>query len=76
MQKTLTALSLAAGIGIVCCQNATAVPGSGTGVNQAAIAASPLQQAQFAGHHARHGVVKCYREFVVGPYHCHHFWNW
>ena len=37
-------------------------------------AASPLQQAQYAERRTRHGVVKCYREFVIGPYRCNHFW--
>jgi hypothetical protein len=33
-------------------------------------------QAQFAEHQSRHGnVVKCYREFVIGPYRCHYFHN-
>ena len=77
MLKTLATLSLAAAIGIACCQHAGAFPGSGTGVNQAVVVGSPVQQAQFTGHYiSRHGVVKCYREFVVGPYRCHHFWNW
>jgi hypothetical protein len=42
-------------------------------MKQAAIAASPLQQAQYSEHHTRHGVVKCYRTLVIGPYRCHYF---
>jgi hypothetical protein len=72
MQKTLAALSLAAGIGL-CCQSAGAVPGSATAVQVAAAAISPWQQAQYAERRTRHGVVKCYRDFVVGPYRCHYF---
>ena len=34
-----------------------------------------LQQAQFAERPVHHGVVKCYREFVIGPYRCHYFRN-
>jgi hypothetical protein len=73
MQKTLATLSLAVGIGLVCCQNAGAVPASAIAVHEAAAAASPLQRAQYNEYRARRGIVKCYREFVVGPYRCHHF---
>ena len=76
MLKTLATLSLAAGIGMACCQHAGAFPGSGAGANQTEASASLAQQAQFGGHNSRHGVVKCYREFVFGPYRCHHFWTW
>jgi hypothetical protein len=73
MQKTLLALSLAAGVGLVCSQSAGAVPVSATAVKEAAAATSPLQQAQYAERKTRHGIVKCYRDFVVGPYRCHYF---
>jgi len=32
-----------------------------------------VQQAQYAERRTRNGVVKCYRDFVVGPYRCHYF---
>jgi hypothetical protein len=73
MQKTLAALSLATGIGLLCCQSAGAVPADATAVQGAATASSGLLQVQYAERHARHGVVKCYRDFVVGPYRCHYF---
>jgi hypothetical protein len=73
MQKTLLALSLAAGVGLVCSQSAGAVPVSATAVKEAAAATSPLQRAQYAERKTRHGIVKCYRDFVVGPYRCHYF---
>jgi hypothetical protein len=76
MEKILATFSLAVGIGIAACQDAGAVPGGGMNLNQVATAASSVQQAQFVGRRTRHGVVKCYRELVVGPYRCHHFWNW
>jgi hypothetical protein len=76
MQKTLATFSLAVGIAIVACQGAGAVPGGGIGLSEAASAGSSVQQVQFVGRPARHGVVKCYREFVVGPYRCHRYWNW
>jgi hypothetical protein len=75
MRKTLAALIMAAGIAIVCGQSVGAVPGSATSVNQAA-AASPLQLAQYDEFPTRHGVVKCYRDFIIGPYRCHHFRTW
>ena len=71
MKKTLAALSFAAGIGLICCQSAGAVPASAPGVKEAATAASTLQLAQFAERHTRHGVIKCYRDLVIGPYRCH-----
>ena len=55
-------------------KHATAAPANPAALKEAAVAASPLQQAQYAERHTRHGVVKCYREFVIGPYRCHHFW--
>jgi hypothetical protein len=73
MQKTLLALSLAAGVGLVCSQSAGAVPVSATAVKEAATATSPVQQAQYSERRTRHGIVKCYRDFVVGPYRCHYF---
>jgi hypothetical protein len=24
-------------------------------------------------HHRRGGITKCYRDFVIGAFHCHHF---
>jgi hypothetical protein len=76
MQKTLAAVSFAVGIGLICCQSAGAVPASAPAVKDAAAAASPVQQAQYAERHTRRGVVKCYRDFVVGPYRCHRYGWW
>jgi len=73
MHKTLAALSFAAPIGLICCQSAGAVPASAPAVMEAATATSPVQQAQYAERRTRHGVVKCYRDFVIGPYRCHYF---
>jgi hypothetical protein len=76
MQKTLLALSLAAGLGIAATATAGAAPANAPALKEAATAASPLMPAQFAEHRTRHGVMKCYREFVVGPYRCHYIRNW
>jgi hypothetical protein len=74
MQKMLFVASFAAALGLVGVSGAGAVPADATAVKQAATAASPLQQAQYAERRTRRGgVVKCYREFVVGPYRCHWF---
>jgi len=71
MQKMLLALSLAAGLGLACMPSAGAVPADAVAVKEAATAASPLQQAQYAERRARRGgIVKCFRIFVVGPYRC------
>jgi len=74
MRKTLLALSLAAGIGLVC-GSAGAVPLSAPAMKESAAATSPVEQAQYAQYRTRHGVVKCYRTLVIGPYSCHHFHN-
>ena len=76
MRTTLAALSFAAGIGLVCCQSAGAVPAAATAIKEAATAASPLLQAQYRERRTRHGVMKCYREFVFGPYRCHYYRRW
>lgn len=73
MRKTLSAVILAAGISALCSQDAGAVPANATAMREAASAASAMQQAQYAERRTRHGVVKCYRDFVVGPYRCHYF---
>jgi hypothetical protein len=74
MQRTLLAVGLAAGIGLMC-GSAGAVPVSAPAVQEAAAATSPVQQAQFNEYRTRHGVLKCYRDLVIGPYRCHHYRN-
>jgi hypothetical protein len=76
MKKTLVALSVAAGIGLICCQGAGPVPANAPALKEAATAASPVQQAQLAERRTRRGVIKCYREFVIGPYRCHRYGWW
>jgi hypothetical protein len=76
MKKRLVALSVAAGIGLICCQSAGAVPAAAAALKEAAAAASPVRQAQFAARRTRYGVVKCYRDFVIGPYRCHRYRWW
>jgi hypothetical protein len=71
MRKMLFAVSFAAALGLVGVSGAGAVPADATAVKEAATAASPLQQAQYAERRARRGHVKCFREFVIGPYRCH-----
>jgi hypothetical protein len=73
MRRLLVVLSFAAAAGLACSQSAIAAPADAAAMKQAAIAASPLQQAQYSEHHTRHGVVKCYRTLVIGPYRCHYF---
>ena len=73
MRTTLAVLTFAAGIGLICCQSAGAAPVSGTAVQDAATATSPLQQAQYTERKTRHGIVKCYRDLVIGPYRCHYY---
>ena len=72
MRKMLVALSFVAGFGLLYSQSASAVP-SDAMVAKKAATTSPLRQAQYIERHIRHGVVKCYRDFVIGPYNCHYF---
>jgi hypothetical protein len=72
MRTILPALSLAAGIGLMLCQSASAFPANAGAIGQSASAASPIEHVQFYERHTRHGLVKCYREFVVGRYVCRH----
>ena len=73
MRTTLTALGLAAGIGLIFCQSAGATPASPAALKQAATAASTVQQVQYAERRGKRHVVKCYRELVIGPYRCHRY---
>jgi hypothetical protein len=74
MRTTLAALSLAAVIGLTLGQNAAALPANPGAIEQSASAAAPLARVQFYERHTRHGLVKCYREFVIGRYVCRHVW--
>ena len=73
MRTTLAALSVAAGLGLIACQSAAALPVNAGAIQQSATAASSLEQAQFAVRQGRHHITKCYRDFVIGKYACHHF---
>ncbi len=63
-------LALAAGIGLMLCQNASALPANAGALAQSASAARPVEQAQYYVRRTRRGLVKCYREFVIGRYVC------
>jgi len=73
MKKTLAALSLAAGVGLLYSQSANAVPASATAIQEAAAGASAVQQVQYSERRTRRGIVKCYRDLVIGPYRCHYY---
>lgn len=76
MQKTLLALGLAAGLGLVAVQSAGAAPANAPALKEAATANSSVTQVQYAERRTRHGMVKCYRDFVIGPYRCHYYRGW
>jgi hypothetical protein len=76
MRMTLAALSLAAATGVICCESAAAVPARAPAMRAAAAGASPLVHAQYYERHTRHGVVKCYRQFVIGRYVCRRYHAW
>jgi hypothetical protein len=76
MRMTLTALSFAAGLGVIACQSVAALPVAPQAIQQIATAASDVEQAQYAERRGRGTITKCYREFVVGNYACHTYRNW
>ena len=76
MRTMLTALSFAAGLGVIAGQSAAALPVAPAAIQQAATAASNVEQAQYAERRGRGHITKCYREFVVGNYACHTYRNW
>jgi cytochrome c5 len=71
MRTTLAALSLAAGLGIVTCQTAAALPVAPDAIQQTATATTAVQQAQYTERRGKGTITKCYRDFVVGSYSCH-----
>src|ERR1700689_5406022 len=66
MRKTFIGLSIAAGIGLICCQSAGAFPAEPSAIAPAATGAAAVQQVQYAERRTKHGYVKCYREFIIG----------
>jgi hypothetical protein len=76
MRTTLAALSIAAGLGLICCQDAAAFPAASGAIQQSATAASGVEHIQYAERNGRHATTKCYRDFVVGAYACHTYRNW
>ena len=76
MRAKLTTLALAGALSIVCYQSAGAVPTDAAAMKRAAIVASIAQEAQFYARPTRHGVIKCYRRFIVGRPVCRHFYRW
>jgi len=76
MRVTLTGLALAGALSLLCYQSAHAFPADAAAIKHAATAASTVQDAQFYARPTRHGVIKCYREFIVGHPVCRHFYRW
>jgi hypothetical protein len=74
MRKILFAVSLAAGFTALCWQDAGAVPANAAAIPTAAMGAPAVDQVQYAERRTRRGVVKCYRDLVIGPYRCHHYY--
>jgi hypothetical protein len=76
MRATLTGLAFAGALRLVWHQSANAVPADAAAMKQAATVASTAQEAQFYARPTRHGVIKCYREFIVGRPVCRRFHRW
>ncbi len=72
----LSALAFAAGLGIVTCQTAVALPVAPDAIQQMTAATSAVQQAQYAERRGKGTITKCYRDFVVGTYSCHTYRTW
>jgi hypothetical protein len=75
MRKTFFALGLAAGISALSGQDAGAIPADASSLREAATAGSTIERAQYIERRTRHGIVKCYRDLVIGPYRCHHYYG-
>ena len=71
MRTMLAALGFAAGLGVIACQSAVALPVDAGAIQQAAVAATAVHPAQYAERRGRGNITKCYRDFVVGNYSCH-----
>ena len=76
MRATLTGLASAGAVSLFSYQSAYAVPADAVAMKRAANDVSTVQEAQFYARPTRHGVVKCYRQFVVGRPVCRHFYRW
>jgi len=76
MRTTLSALAFAAGLGVIACQSAVALPIAAGAIQQAATTAATVQQAQYAERRRKGTITKCYRDFVVGNYACHTYRAW
>jgi hypothetical protein len=90
MRSALAAFILAATVGLVWSGSASAVPGSPTIMNEAANSLSAVQEARYSKRRhrhrhgildfyerrTRHGITKCYREFVIGRYVCRTYRYW
>ncbi len=76
MRITLAALGLVAGLGVITCQSAAALPVDASAIQQAAAVTSSVQQAQYAERRGRGTITKCYRDFVIGRYSCHTYRAW
>jgi hypothetical protein len=75
MRATLTGLALAGAVSLFCYQSAYAVPADAAAMKRAANDGS-VQEVQFYARPTRHGVIKCYRQFVVGRPVCRRFYRW
>jgi len=82
MQTSKLALcgaAAAAFAALLCCQSVSAAPAGPAGasaIKESAARAGIVQQAQYYERRTRHGLVKCYREAVIGPYVCHRYGYW
>ena len=75
MRATLTGAAFASALTLVCYQSAAAVPADAGAMKRTATAISTVQEAQFYARPTRHGIIKCYRQFIVGPPVCRHFYR-
>jgi len=81
MRTTLSAaMSAAIFAGAFClmnCQTVAALPiAAAQSMQQAETGDSLVEPAQFYIRRTRHYIIKCYREFFIGPYRCHRFYRW
>jgi hypothetical protein len=73
--RVVIAAALTAVVVVCCSQDAGAAAAGGRTLGQAVESGSLLTPA-FYGRSTRHGIVKCYRQLVVGPYVCRRYYRW
>ncbi len=71
--RSLSCAAVAAAIGVLSCQGAGAVPVDAAGMRSAV---APTVEQTIYVRHTRHGIRKCFHDFIIGPYVCRTYHRW